>query len=536
MQQPRILMKHQRTAVDTAAIETVGQFIYPTGTGKSLIEAYILIEAIRKNPGFAVYQIVLPRILLAHQIFEDIWKEVVVNAGLDALMFSLHSDKSKKQTEMVKNIFTEDDLKEEENDQNEMLKLQKKLEKLHVDTSLTFESGTSVSSIKKQIEIAKERNVPLIICSTYHSGFRIENALEGEQIEILICDEAHNAVSQEFSYVHDLPAKKRFYFTATRKLTEAGESGMGMANAEKFGPILNRMSPAEAINFKLIVRPRVHFIEGTAAFSEGEEYKADAHAISISFMKHVQMVRIGAKLLVACRGTKEIQDIVELTDYFKNLRNTYPLLKVFSIYSGDNACRIDGVPVKRSEFMSQLQGMADHEQAIILHYDILSEGIDVPGITGILPLRPLGTAKFLQTLGRSTRLNSNDRTHRDIRETEDKDGNKWDDSWTKPYAWVIVPDYGILGSEIRGSIFKNLDHLRTEWDWIPHDDIFISTEGGETPAEPLGSLYKNPVKKIPKQVNEFLELTQQIEAREKAIVVSSTLSKMALDALIEMVV
>jgi superfamily II DNA or RNA helicase len=44
-----------------------------------------------------------------------------------------------------------------------------------------------------------------------------------------------------------------------------------------------------------------------------------------------------------------------------------------------------------------------------MHYDILTEGIDLPNITGILPLRELNKVKFLQTAGRAARIFHGDR-------------------------------------------------------------------------------------------------------------------------------
>jgi hypothetical protein len=41
---------------------------------------------------------------------------------------------------------------------------------------------------------------------------------------------------------------------------------------------------------------------------------------------------------------------------------------------------------------------------LIFHYDILSEGIDVDGITGVALMRQLGLAKLLQTIGRAVRV------------------------------------------------------------------------------------------------------------------------------------
>ena len=56
--------------------------------------------------------------------------------------------------------------------------------------------------------------------------------------------------------------------------------------------------------------------------------------------------------------------------------------------------------------MTQLE---DNEDAILFHYDILTEGIDLPAITGVLPLRDLPLIKLIQNVGRSVRLLKEDR-------------------------------------------------------------------------------------------------------------------------------
>jgi len=78
---------------------------------------------------------------------------------------------------------------------------------------------------------------------------------------------------------------------------------------------------------------------------------------------------------------------------------------------------INGVSVKRKEFMSKLK---ECENALIFHYDILSEGIDVDGITGVAIMRNMSLAKLLQTIGRAVRLYKPDPSK-------------------KPQAWISVP-------------------------------------------------------------------------------------------------
>jgi superfamily II DNA or RNA helicase len=41
---------------------------------------------------------------------------------------------------------------------------------------------------------------------------------------------------------------------------------------------------------------------------------------------------------------------------------------------------------------------------LIFHYDILSEGIDVDGITGVALMRNMSLSKLLQTIGRAVRV------------------------------------------------------------------------------------------------------------------------------------
>jgi hypothetical protein len=122
---------------------------------------------------------------------------------------------------------------------------------------------------------------------------------------------------------------------------------------------------------------------------------------------------------------------------------------------------------------------------IILHIDILTEGIDVPGITGILPFRSLKKSKFIQTLGRASRMSPDDLESFEIGEYTHTDL----DLMFKPYAWILIPD--IAGEDSAQDIKDLVKELRT-YGFDPREDIFISNEAGKMPPVTL----MNPLSEV----------------------------------------
>lgn len=489
------LNPHQKKAVALALENAVGQFVYPTGTGKTLIESHIIIEHIRRGEK-GVFVVLAPRIMLSQQLFTEIWQQIVGVNKIDCHFFSLHSGKAVTHKDVVtkKSVVVED-----RNDEEELVQIRKAFAEAGVDLR-NYEAGTSKAKLLHAVERAEADNVPLVICSTYDSSHRLREA--GVAINILIADEAHNAVSNEFVHVHTLNAAKRFYFTATRKLTAGA---LGMNNPEFFGEILDFMSPREAVERKLILRPRLHIVKFNEMIEHGNEYIADSVAIEKAFEKHRMMTQgLAPKLLVACRGTKDIKQINQKTNYFERLRRIYPGMMVFSIVSGKDCALVNGVVHRREDFMRKLKNMSDTTPAIIMHYDILSEGIDVPGITGVMPLRVLSIGKFAQTLGRASRIHPMDRAS-DVNPLD----ADWNANFVKPYAWVIVPHYGNTGTEITESIAEITKHIR-EMGWLPEETVVISQANGEEEPVDVDTLF-DPKKKLSLGMLEIKEVFQTIE-------------------------
>lgn len=495
MYKAKTLAQHQRVCVEMAKASTLGHFCYPTGTGKTIAEARIFIDHIGEG-GFGVYTILAPRIMLAAQLFEELYYEVVVGKQIKAIFFSLHSGKRanmpKVMAKLAKKGINIDDL-DDQDDLEDYALLGKKLRQAGIDISAeNFGSGTKVNDLLAAFERARDLDVPLVICSTYHSSHILgaEKLQEvGFHMDVMLADEGHNAVAAGFTHIHDLPATKRFYFTATLKFTD-GE--LGMNNVTKFGPLLDFLTSREAVARALILRPRLHIITMEAPVDGALEVDADCKAIVSGFKEHGTVCgKIGAKMLVAARGARHIREIREHSKSFSELRGEHPNLHVFEITSAhgpfvNGLQLIDGQKITREEFLFRLQALKDEDEAIILHYDILSEGIDVPGITGIMPLRGLGLSKFLQTFGRAARLHPDDRA----RLADKLMGPDDLDDFTKPYAWVILPDYGQYGGEIRSSIVDTYIPALRDFDFIPKEDVLITEALGESESDVIDELNK----------------------------------------------
>jgi predicted helicase len=450
------LNKHQLKACKIISEATKGIFQYPTGTGKTLIQSSSIVEDIMLNK-VGVYVVLSPRILLANQLFHEI-REMLKDRHVDAQYLLVHSGR----------VEDEDDL-DEDADVASVLK--------HLPYR-EIGKTTKSAEVKKEYERAIREGVPLIICGTYHSAKKIKDS--GIPLRIVHCDEAHNTVAEDktevkgFGWVpngFDKQAEKIFFFTATLKVSSV-EDGVGMNNKAHYGEILDSMTPKEAVNLGLIVGPRMHVVTTVAVTNDNED-AADIKAVTESFKQHHAMLNgQGAKLLVVCKGSRHLGAMMEASRFFKDLRLVRPRLKVFDI-SSKHGPRINGVLVDREEFLSTLQGLDDVDEALIFHIDILSEGIDVPGITGVMPLNNMKLSKFLQTLGRATRLHKTDRERLKSGEIKPCEAEKH----IKPYAWLIVPYYGEQKEELHGNFEEQVKALR-EYGFKAEEHIFIKQSKG----------------------------------------------------------
>jgi len=449
------LYDYQLEAIKSTDENLKGIVCMPTGTGKTMTEGFIIAKHIISNPGFGIYVINAPRIILSYQLLKEVYT-LLVNSNIEARYMSVHSGGS---------VDLED------------------FEKIRIDanynegTNIKFsqiENGTSPILIREFVDKAKSQNLPLVIFSTYNSADRINDAVPNEKISIVVNDEAQYLVQEQFHDIIKILNSERCYFFTATTINTPSDKGRGMNNKDSYGDLIFNMTPREAIERGKMVRPRLHFvIPPTESLYNKDDFESSlGKIISDSFDQHSFAIGTftNPKMLISVKGVGQIQKFFNSNEYKKLIRVG---VRIYAVASDDRiGNNINGEKVSRLEFLRRLkiEGRDPSIKMIILHYDILSEGIDVPGITGIMPLRTLGKSKFLQTFGRAARLDPEDREKIENNEIRPNDLN----DMIKPYAWIIVPTIIHEDEDSKEHIGLLINELRS-WGFKPSEDI-VSTD------------------------------------------------------------
>jgi len=382
-----------------------GILVAGTGAGKSYTMGWSIKERIAA--GDSVIVVVAPRILLAQQLFKSIDSLIGKSATFQHL-FVYSGEQSYREQE----VLTSEQILD-----------------VHFPT-------TSIHEIQEEKERADRNNVPLILMTTYHSLDRIIES--GIPIDTVYLDEVHNAVSLEFSKpVRQLSevAGRMYSYTATPKKTHSAK-GRGNNNQEVYGKIICEVTAKELIEAGAIVPPKINYLYSKINASDVDNVSLTREIVKQTFEHYEEChSHLNHKILFACDGTETIHQLQTQTDLVKwAQQNNIDTFITTSNY-GD---WVNGVQLKsRKEFLERLQkyGGDPNRKIAILHYSILSEGIDVPGLTGCVPLRNMNPITLTQTIGRVLRMLPVDR--RAISEGLVKAGDT--DSYVKGYGLVTVP-------------------------------------------------------------------------------------------------
>lgn len=257
------------------------------------------------------------------------------------------------------------------------------------------------ADLEEAINSAKEQNKYLVFCSTYQSA----RYMSGLKPDLIICDEAHNVVGDEFyetvmHYLHE--GSPRVFLTATPKEVE-GQNTQGFNNSKMYGEFLAQVAPRRAIEERLIVPPRLHVFY---ANSPHTQYETVVSQIIHSFDTHKNFnLALPAKVLYVMAGTEPIDVARQHWEEIYNRTGAW----VFTIVStGDfPGAFINGRLVDREEFFNTFVNHAG--AAIMCHCRIVGEGIDLPSLTGVVLMRNTELIATVQSVGRALRLHSADR-------------------------------------------------------------------------------------------------------------------------------
>jgi hypothetical protein len=257
------------------------------------------------------------------------------------------------------------------------------------------------------------------------------------------------------------------------------------------------MTPKQAIDFGRMVRPRLHFIETKKIGHQTTENNnfiieqtwiqhlyvlnnqiTDQNSIDVDTGKKIHRFdndfefTVMPKLLIASNGTKDIERFLNSSTYEVLLKND---VNIFTISSIKGHTRHNDEHLDRAVFLSRLKEYCndDTKQVLVMHYDILSEGIDVSGFTGVLLLRGLSLSKLVQTFGRIARVHPLDRSGIDSKTLDTMEFNPI--NWFKPYAWVVIPNLSYEDSEKTVKLTTMLNELRS-YDFRPDQSIVFDDD------------------------------------------------------------
>ena len=307
------------------------------------------------------------------------------------------------------------------------------VEVLHVHSGETnYKTTTNPKEIQEWHHNSTKNQ---LIFTTYHSLHRIKQDVEADTVYY---DEAHNSVQKNFfESVKDRSniTRRKFYFTATPKHHTSQERGMN--NSKVYGQVIAEIPAPELIQKGYIVPPKVKAVNyPNVSFYQSTE-EIDRTMILDALDNEDSMT----KVLVTAKSTTSIHRLITRTDFQSECHaRKYNVMWITSKYGAI----INGKKVTRKTFFNLMNkwGKDDTKKFLLFHHSILSEGMNVSGLTACILLRNLDLITMAQTIGRVIRLHKDDANK--IANGSLKPCIKGT-NYIKPFGKMFVPVYNNVG-------------------------------------------------------------------------------------------
>lgn len=380
------LRQHQQEAFDAMLANLVGQIYCPTGGGKTYIMIAHCKHLLETATSPQTIVVVAPRILLANQLQSE-FSEFIT----DARIAHVHSGETK-----------------------------------------LFHS-TKPAEIASAVTLWRSNLKHTLIFTTYHSLGRVVDS--GIHVDCIYFDEAHNGCGRShFAGVFATAQyiKQRYYFTATPRMGRGTSVQRGMNNSDVWGGVLCNVPAPVLIENGSIVPPKIVPFECDAVRTKHNAHWVDADTVNDVLTSLDE--DHAAKVLVAAPNTRVLWNMLSQTDLLAQLKERgYEYMHITS----KHGAYVNDRKVSREVFFETLDswGRDDSKKFVIFHYSILSEGINVPGLTHTLLLRNLPIIEMAQTIGRVIRVHRDD--VRDIQQGNIPAGALA--LYRKPCGFVTVP-------------------------------------------------------------------------------------------------
>ena len=393
-----LLRPHQERAVDLMQLHKKGQIIVPTGGGKTMKmirDAMMQLE----SDVFKTIVVVAPRILLAEQLCSE-FLEFITNANV-----------------------------------------------MHIHSGETHHfSSTKPQEIVDWWVNTKGHKM---IFTTYHSLERLQQT--NLPVDTIYFDEAHNSVQRHFfpaTEYFSQEASRCYFFTATPKHSLAvGKPGMN--DVDVYGQVICNVPAPELVEGGYILPPKV-LAKQLPMVGKGK-IPADRDCTNLI----ETLDECGKdKVLICAKATKQITALMSETDFIQQLQDRgYSYLYI----TAKTGAIINGQKVNREVFFDTLSawGKDDSKKFVVLHHSILSEGINVSGLEGVIFMRSMDYIGISQTIGRVIRMHHNDAAR--IRSGELVPGDV--DNYTKSFGLVVVPVFNKVGISTHQKIQAVVDTI-----------------------------------------------------------------------------
>ena len=380
-----ILRQHQQRASSAMEHHDKGQVVMTTGGGKTLT---MIADAIKKFTDSVPQTIVVvaPRIMLAEQLSAE-FLEHITNASV----MHVHSGETH-----------------------------------HYSTTNPNKILTWINNIEGH----------KLIFTTYHSLIQIERS--GIDVDTIYFDEAHNSVQRHFfdpTKHFSNHAKRCYFFTATPKHSSV-TSKPGMNDGSVYGQVICQVSAPELVDGGYILPPQVQVHSMNVHRDKELAAERDCMTLLDTILNEDNM----EKVLVAAPNTKVLIRMLAETEFMTEVQSHgYDVMWITAKYGAF----INNRKVGREVFFDTLTeyGKDSDKKFIILHYSILSEGINCPGLTSCVLMRNMDYIAMAQTIGRVIRLHTDDA--RRLSEGTLVPGQL--ENYHKAYGFVHVPVYNNTG-------------------------------------------------------------------------------------------
>ena len=400
----KALYEHQEEALSECMKVNKGIILLPTGTGKTTIGINIFKENIKENNNRFLGVVFTPKICLNEQMLNEYHSE------LSPLFKDLHF--------------------------------------IQFDSS---KNNKTLYNFKYNKDLNSLYDKQIIIC-TYHSGKKLLNKIKELKynIDVIIYDEAHYLVNKEWNDLinkekeleeeepeekeldykeinelieKDLQSPKQYFFTATLK-SQQSNNGIAMNNSSIYGDIIYKRTPAAMIGAKRM--SKVHLINLN---NLNDDFNYNNKNVSINKIeecinKFKEVSKKDNYKLLFILPKKE--DFILIKEEINNNPLFYENKHIFIFHSVKEVGYIYNNEIKSREFLLQKikeLGKIKNSNIIIFHHNILTEGIDIPSLEGIIPFMLLNVTRFFQNLGRATRYVENKEAYIIVPDLEKDDSN-----------------------------------------------------------------------------------------------------------------